>query len=148
MKYLENGHSTPSQLHVEADLEKVFSPSGSTWWVLVFFCYFWNQFQSKWVKNMTKLVTISHNQSKIWQLLYSWPRSFWQKWSCLYPFYSRALKAPMFICEVGVMSCLIMPHINLLVASFLFYFGCTSHICHGTLTWRPGLGDKIWRGHK
>lgn len=40
----------------------------------------------------------------------------------------------MFICEVGVMSCLIMPHINLLVASFLFYFGGASQICHGTVT--------------
>ena len=68
-----------------ADLEKVSSPSASAWWVLVFFCYFWNHFSSKCVKNVTKLVTISHYQSKIWQILYSWPKSFCQKWSCLFP---------------------------------------------------------------
>ena len=34
---------------------------------------------------MTKLVTISHYQSKIWQILNSWPKSICQKWSFLFP---------------------------------------------------------------
>ena len=46
---------------------------------------------------MTKLVNISHYQSRIWQISYSWPKSFCQEWSCLFHSGSIATMLPPFL---------------------------------------------------